>query len=308
MADTTGQNSNLGPFFLSGGLGLTGAGWSTVLTYPNVVNTWTFWQSPSSQYWGPSNNLRATLESMGANILELPVAPPGSVTQAEGAMIGLRPGQVNPFNGALGESEMNALLGAGGLNYGGQNFYVAGKLFTQVDGVTAQFDAVTGWTISNNSSKMGYSSAVSEALIDQRFFAIPVELAQRLGIPGVLSYEGTTVLATSGAVSGIAEARFLGQLSGLAGLGLGAVSAVAVPLDLYNGYQAYQAGGPEWGLWLGTSGLSYGGAIAGAGYAAWTAGGFSWAAAPGIISTAAWCSLPGAYLGAGALAVQGLAH
>src|SRR5262249_17371926 len=221
MADLTSQNSTFLPPLGPAGLGLTTAGWSTVLTYPSIVDTWGFWQSPISQYWGPSNDLRATLESMGANILEFPVAPPGSLTQPEAAAVGFSPGQVNPFNGSLGEFEMNNLLtGAGGRNFGGQRFYVGpggGELFTQVDGLTAKYSPLSGSTISNNSSKVGYSNAVDQALFDQRFFAIPVDTAQRLGVPGVLSREGDTVLITSAAANAIGDARFVGQLVGLAG-------------------------------------------------------------------------------------------
>jgi hypothetical protein len=210
------SSSSLLPF----GLGLTATGWSTVLTYPSINNPWALWQSPNSQYWGPSNSLRATLEVGGSPIFEIPGVPQGALTYAEGFARGLSPAQVNNFNGNVAAVQTNELMltTPRSINYGGQSFYVNNQLFTQIDGVVSNYSPLGGLTISNPESKLGFSNTVDQALFDRRFFAIPTTMAEELGIPGVLSNNGRTTLVTSAAADGIAEMRYTGLVTTGTGL------------------------------------------------------------------------------------------
>jgi hypothetical protein len=115
----------IGPFMI-------GAGWSTVMTYPSLQTNWVFWQSPNSAYWGPSGELRATLQAGNANVIEIPGVPDGALTYSEGRVFGLSQGKVNNLNGNVAATEANRLLtGPSGETFESQRFFVNGKLFTE---------------------------------------------------------------------------------------------------------------------------------------------------------------------------------
>jgi hypothetical protein len=215
-----------------------------------METVWVPWQSPNNQYWGLSNSTRATLESGGAQIFEIPGIPDGAITYAEGAARGWSQGYVNWFNGEVAAAQTNELMMTTALaeNFGSQSFYVSGKLFTQVDGVITNYSPWFGTTVINAESKLGFANAPNQAAMDGRFFALPLQA----GVPGVLSNDEATILITSAAKSSLESSRLFGQVLQVGGA---AVAAVTLPWDIANGIQAYQGGGPNGIPGLGLRGL-----------------------------------------------------
>src|SRR5215475_14502142 len=309
MADPAPQNL-AAPALSSLGLYWTGTGWSAVMSNPYFQTNYMFYQSPLRGAAGPAEQIASDLTSLGINYQVIDQVPEGAVNRLQAFQYGITPsdavtprntGIINNYNGPFAEeaAAVDSITTAQGFFVENQRFLPTNGVGvnTQVDGIAVNQSWWSGTTNTQIEVTLGTkSSGLNNAIVDSLYMPVEAGIAERMGLIGQLSTDGGSVLVPMGDVAASNLAYGAGELMRFAGI---TAFGVGTAWDLYNGYQAYQAGGAQFAYWLGTSGPTYAGMAGGAGYAAFTG-----ATLPEIVSAGAAGALPGLLIGGAVLNFQ----